>query len=492
VPTEPRGLPFPPVSRRVIALVAAAAVVLLSVGAVLLLRGGGEDQATKRPATQPRGTGRAEALAYAPKNTPVVVGVDSGSPAAGLVLGQLVPRLTNGALTATDIAPLLGNEAVVAILDPRTQRSQLSLVARNEDDLRALTNRLDATGTYQGAQLYRGPRGSALARRGAEVVAATDEPTVRRALDTRQNATAHLTPQEFDRRLAGLDRTAAVRTVFDAKLLVRRRLPGVLATRWGRSLTTGAAVLTGGDDGLHVPFKLQTDASRINDADLPLATGPQAPQLRGSAPLLIGVRDFAPTIRFLRKADPDRFGALDSFQRDLPGFLRLDVDGLFNGLTNDATISSGDLLDHYVARTEPRDAGDWRRPLERVATLSGVLQNLGIDNVKLDEEPGDAYRLSVDGQLVIRAGVFGPTLVLTDDARASLPGAARAPTAPTPTGAAGALTLRLARSSVLALLRDQFGLPQDAAIVLDRLGDLTGWARADRAGLTGELRLEVR
>ena len=479
-------------SRRVTALVAAVAVALLSVGAVLLLRGGDEDQRTRRPATQPRSAGRAEALAYAPKNAPVLVGVDSSAPAAGLVLGQLVPRLTNGALTASDITPLLGNEAVVAILDTNTQRSQLSLVARTQDDLRALTVRLDATGTYQGAQLYRGPRGSALATRGREVVAATDEPTVRRALDTRQNASGHLTPQEFDRRLAGLDRRAAVRSIFDAKLLVRRRLPEVLATRWGRSLTTGAAVLMSGEDGLHVPFKLQTDASRINDADLPLATGTQPPQIRGRAPLLLGVRDFAPTIRFLRKADPDRFGGLDTFQRDLPAFLRLDVDSLFNGLTNDATISSGDLLDHYVARTDPPDPGDWRRPLQRVAQLSNVLKNLGIDNVKLDEEPGDAYRLTVDGRMVIRAGVFGPTLVLADDPRASLPGAARAPAAPTPAGAAGALTLRLARSSVRALLTEQFGLPREAGVILDRLGDLTGWARAARDGLTGELRLVVR
>jgi hypothetical protein len=480
------------VSRRVIALVAAAAVALLSVGAVLLLRGGDEDESGKRPAAQPRGAGRAEALAYAPKSTPVLIGVDSSAPAAGLVLGQFVPRLTNGALSAADITPLLGNEAVLAILDTRTQRSQLSLVARTQDDLRALTNRLQRAGDYQGAQLYRGPEGSALATKGSEVVAATDEPTVRRALDTRQNASAHFTPQEFDRRLAGLGRTAAVRTIFDAKLLVSRRLPEVLTTRWGRSLTTGAAVFTGGDDGLHIPFKLQTDASRINDADLPLATGTRPPQIRGQAPLLIGVRDFAPTIRFLRKADPDRFGAIDSFQRDLPGFLRLDVDALFNGLTNDATISSGDLLDHYVARTDPRDAGDWRRPLERVSTLSDVLQNLGIDNVRLDEEPGDAYRLTVDGRMVLRAGVVGPTLVLTDDPRASLPGAARAPTAPTPAGAVGALTLRLARSSLRALLTEQFGLPQEAGLILDRLGDLTGWARAERDGLTGELRLAVR
>jgi hypothetical protein len=480
------------VSRRVTALVAAVAVVLLTVGGVLLLRGKSNDDSTNEPAPQQRDSGRAEALAYAPKNTPVLVGVDSSAPAAGLVLGQLVPRLTNGALRANDIAPLLGGEAVVAVLDSRTGRAQLSLVAPTQSDLNALTTRLQQAGSYKDAQLYRGPQGSAVATRGRELVAASDEPTVRRAIDTRANAQAHFTPAEFDSRLAGLDPKAAVRTIFDPRLLVRRRLPQVMNTRWGRALTNGAAVLTSGDDGLHIPFKLQTDASRLNDADLPLATGPQPPELHGGAPLLIGVRNFAPTIRFLRKADPDRFGGLDTFQRDVPSFLRVDVDALFNGLTNDATLSSGDLLDHYVARTDPADPEDWRRPLQRIASLSDVLQRLGVDNVKLDEERGDAYRLTVDGQMVIRAGIFGPTLVLTDDARANLPGAARAGTAPTPPGAAGALTIRLARSSVRALLIQQFGLPREAGVVLDRLGDLTGWARAERDGLTGELLLAVR
>jgi hypothetical protein len=479
------------VSRRVIALVGAAAVALLTVGAMLLLRGGDGDEDARRPAPR-QGSGRAEALAYAPRGTPVLVGVDSSAPAAGLVLGQLVPRLTNGALSAADIQPLLGGEAVLAVLDTRTQRSQLSLVAPSTSDLRALTSRLTRAGTHAGAQLYRGPRGSALATRGRELVAASDEPTVRRALDTRADSNAHFTPQEFDRRLADLPKTAPVRTIFDPRVLLRSRLPQALDSNWGRALRNGAAVLTSADDGLVVPFRLQTDAARITDADLPLATGADPPQIRGRAPLLIGIRNPAPTIRFLRRTDPGRFGAVDALQRDLPGFLRLDVDGLLNGLTNDATISSADMLDHFVFRTDPRDPAAWREPLERLAGLSSVLQRLGIDNIELDEEPGDAYRLRVDGELAFRAGVFGRTLVATDDPRAVLRRAATAPPAPTPTGAAGALTLRLARATVRALLVEQFGLPREASLVLDRLGDLTGWARAERAGLGGELRLAVR
>src|SRR4051812_10058620 len=366
-----------------------------------------------------------------------LVGVDTGSPGASLVLGALVPRVSGGALSTNDISPLLGNEAVVALLDPRTGRSQMSLVAKDPDALRALTRRLRSAGSYRGAQLFAGPRGSAAAVKGQTLVAASDEPTVRRALDTGADRSRHLTPAQFDRRLAGLSPTAEVRAVFDPKrAVVITRLPGLLRTRWGRSLTNGAAELTTtADGGLRVPFKLQTDASRLTDQDLPFATGRQIPQIRGRAPLLIGVRDLSRMIAFLRRVDPDRLGGLDTLQTSLPGFLRVNVNGLLGGLTNDGTISSADLLAHFVARTEPQDPGAWRRPLDRLSTLSDVLKSVGVGNMQLDERGGE-YRLTIDGDLAARVALFGRTLVISDDPGASLRAAARAPAVPAPAGGA--------------------------------------------------------
>ena len=77
----------------------------------------------------------------------------------------------------------------------------------------------------------------------------------------------------------------------------------------------------------------------------------------------------------------------------------------------------------------------------------------------------------------------GRALVLSNDANADLKQAATAPAAPTPPGAAGALTARL-RSSVLAT--------QIPELIRARVGDLTAWARAELAGVTGELRLALR
>jgi hypothetical protein len=476
------------VSRRLPAIAfAVVALVAVAVVAVLLVRGGSKDEAPKRA-----GDPRAEALAYAPKDATAIVGVDTASPLAGLVLQELVPRLTGSALTATDVQPLLGNEAVVALLDTSGRRGQLSLVAKDPDTLRALARRLQRNGGYKGAVLYSGPQGSAVAVRGATVVAASDEATVRRALDIRENPSAHLTPAQFDRRLAGLPRTAPVRAVFDPRPLVARRIRGALRTKWGQALTNGAAALLGGDRGMRLPFRLQTDATKLTDADLPLATGAKPPQMRGDAPLLIGVRDLSRLLAFLRKADPGRFAAIDRLQSGLPAFIRLDVNGLVGRLTNDATISSADLLSHFVIRTDPRDAGAFRTPLQRLSTLSAVLRRFGVNNIQLVDEPGDAYRLIVDGKLVARAAVLGPTLVATNDPRGGLRAAATAPAQPTPPGAAGALTVRLRDSAVREFLTSTFGLPAEANVILDRVGDITGWARAERDALSGELDLALR
>src|SRR3954452_2757947 len=482
------GLPFGPVGRRIAALIAVAVVVFAAL-AFVLARNSGKDDATPAPQQDTR----AAALAYAPKGSPALIGVDTGSPEASLVLGALIARVSGGALSANDISPLLGNEAVVALLDPRTGRSQLSMVAKDPDALKELARRLTKTGSYKDATLYNGPQGAAIAIRQDTLLAASDEATVRRALDTRATSQAHPTPQEFDRRLAGLPVNADVRTVFDPKrAVISERLPGVLNTRWGRSLTNGAAVLEEGGTGLRLPFALETDGSRINENDLPFAPGPQTPKMNGKAPLLIGVRDLAQLIAFLRKADPERLGNLDTFQNGLPWFLRVNVNGLLNGLTNDGTISSDDGLDHFAARTNPPDPSDWTTPLDRLSTLSGVLQRLGVDNIKFTDDGKDAYRLDVDGDLALRAGVFGPKMVLTDDADTNLRATASAPQAPTPDGARGVLTLRMQSSGRRRLLTDLFGLPAGAGAILDRLGDLTGWARAATDSVRGELDLGLR
>jgi hypothetical protein len=470
--------------RRLLPALAALVAVVAGVVAIVVLTGG--DDEPRRPSAA-----RGEALAFVSRGAPAIIAVDTGTPAAGLVLQELVPRLTGGALRARDIGPLLGEEAVVGLLDPRARRAQVSFVAREPNDLATLTQRLRPTGRYRGARLYAtGRNAAAVAVRGRAVVAAPDEGAVRRALDVRADPRAHLTPRAFDERLGDLSPSAPVRAVFDARAVLAAQEPGITRTRWGRALRGGAAVLAAADDGLRIPFRLDT-APGLNVADLPFGVGARTPVARGQAPLVLGVRRLDRLIAFLRTSDPRRFADIDRLEDDLPAFLNLDVDDLLAGLRNDATVASRDLR-RLVVRTDPRDAGTWRAAIQAGATLSGVLDRLGIDGIEVDEEPGEVYRLRVGGRLVLRAGIYGPTLVATDDPRANIPGTARAPVSPAPAGAAGGLTVRLRGAIARSWLTRTFALPAEAAPLLTRVGDLTGWARAQTDGVRGELRLGVR
>jgi hypothetical protein len=394
-----------------------------------------------------------------------------------------VPRLTANALTGADVRPLLGQDAAVALIDARARRGTVALVARDRRRLQRAVAGRRPTGRYRGARLY-----GTVATRGLALVAAPDDASLRRALDAR--AGTHVTTREFDRRLADLPRTAPVQAIFDARRVVLAQQPGVGRTRWGRALRDGAAVLRADGDGLAIPFRM-ANAPGLTRADLPFAPGARSPVAGGRAPLVAGVRGFDRLIAFLRVANPDSLGALDRLEDAVPSFLGFDIDGLLDNLANDATVTSRDLRT-IVVRTDPRDPGAWRTAVNSAATLSSFLQRLGIDDIEIDEQPGEVYRLRSNGRLVARVAIYGRTLVASNDPRADLRAAARAPRSPTPPGARGGLTVRVSAPLVRSRLSAMLGLPAEAALLLARVRDLTGWARVETSGLRGELRLSVR
>ena len=471
--------------RRLLLAIAAVAAFVVAVGAVITVvsGGGGDDEGAARA------DARAEALAFAPRDAPGIAAVDTGAPAAGAILQQLVPRLTNRALQAGDVAPLLGQDAAVALLDPRARRGSVSFVPRERSDLDAVTRGLRATGSYRGARLY-SSGGGALAVRGDALVAAPDDAALRRALDARADPAKHLTPTAFETRLGDLPETAPVQVVFDARAVLTAQEPGLARTRWGRALRGGAAVLAAAGDGVRIPFRLDS-APGLTRADLPFAPGARVPVARGRAPYVLGVRGFDRLLNFLRATDPERFAAIDRLEGAVPSFLGLDVGDLLRNLSGDATVTSRDLRT-LVVRTDPRDAGAWRTAIGAAGTLSGLLQTLGVDGIEIDEQPGEVYRLRVDGRLIVRAAIFGRTLVVTNDPSADLRAAAVAPRSPVPPGAAGGLTVRVEAATVRARLGQMLDLPAEAAPILVRLRDLTGWARAETSGTRGEFRLGAR
>ena len=430
--------------RRAPLLVAALVLVAGIVALVLLLRGGGDDKG--RTAT------RTEPLAYLPAGGDVVFDLDTRAPLVGLAVEQLAPRLNGGALSAGQVRPLLGGRAVIGLSGERAW----------------LVFATDAPAPRVG-------NGAAAAKRDGVVVVAPSRADLDASLQAAAKPAASYSRATFDKRFAGLPAGASVRVAFDPRKLLASRAPQLAGTRWARSLRDGAAVLTPKGTRLQMPFRITADPIGLNTDDLPIATGAQPPVARGSGPLVVGLRDPAQTLDFARDAGVlPELGLVDQ----LPGFLKPNLDDL--GPNGTVTTPSLDL-DHLTLRAEPRNPGDWSSKLGRLDALSGIAKRAGID-IDIDHHDG-AYDISQNGTLVARAGVFGRALMLSNDPTRDLRTAAAAPVSPAPPGAAGGLTLRAQATTLIG------GLP---ALISARLGDITGWARAELTGVTGELDLALR
>jgi hypothetical protein len=272
--------------------------------------------------------------------------------------------------------------------------------------------------------------------------------------------------RRFDGRFAGLPPAEGVRAAFRPQSLLE---PGVAGTRWGRSLRDGAAVVAG---DLRLPFRVRADPAGILPADLPIAPGATAPATHGQAPVVIGLRDPARSVAFAR--DSGLVPELAVVGR-LPGFLRPDL----GDLGTDGTITLPRLRpERLTLRAEPRDPGDWASKLGRLEALSRIASP--VVGLEVEERDG-VYTLTENGRVIVRAAVFGRVLMLSTDPAADLRKAAAAPATPPAPGAAGGLTLRATAAALGP------GVP-----ALLRSGSVTGWARAEPSGVSGELRPALR
>jgi hypothetical protein len=432
-------------SRRRVPFVAAALVLVVGIVAlVLLLRGGNEDHGATAT--------RSEPLAYLPDGgNDAVFDLDTRAPLVDLAVEQLAPRLTHGALTAEQVRPLLGGPAVIAL-----KQGHAWLIFAT-----------DAPAPHPKA-------GAAAAKRDGVVVVAPTRADVEVSLRNAQQPAAKYARATFDKRFAGLPANGSVRVAFDPRALISSRAPQLASTRWASSLRDGAAVLTTENTQLKLPFRITADPVGLNPTDLPIATGAQPPTARGTGPFIIGLRDPARTLRFAR--DAGLLGELDLVDQ-LPGIVKPNLDDL--GPNGTITTPSLDLK-HLTLRAEPTNPGDWSSKLSRLRSLATIAGRF-VGGIKIDRKDG-VYSVTQHGQLIVRAGVFGNVLVLSNDPNADLRAAATAPVSPTPPGAAGALTLR-ARATTL--------IPNIPALISARLGDITGWARAELTGVTGELDLAL-
>lgn len=190
-----------------------------------------------------------------------------------------------------DLKPLLGHELAAGLLDSATFRDEpfgdlvVAFRVADEDKLRELLerdNRAERVGEEQGADLYRlRDFGLTAALDGDVVVYASKEGSLREALrraDGDDNLAA-----EFGEAQRDLPEDALVRIYGD----VERALPVAGAERaaalrklpWIAALQSAAVAVSFNDEDVTVDLALNTDADAVEEGDLPLATGDEAPEI---------------------------------------------------------------------------------------------------------------------------------------------------------------------------------------------------------------------
>jgi hypothetical protein len=438
-----------------------------------------------------------------------------------------------------DVEPLLGGELVVGSLTEATPFAEedvpLAAVLRapDGDELRELVERHDRfrrTGEEGGAELYVDTASEfALQGRFAVeddiVVFAADDETLRRALAQRE-ADDRLTEEQFRDALADLPEDASVKAYAGAEGVLgfsrfdRLRVRGLERLRgleWMQALESFGVAVSMRDERLVVDVVANTDAARIDDEDLPLALGPESPEvLERDGDVLGANRDQSLTTAFLFRA-AERLFADSRFVHDVHELERqLGIDFVAEVLRQfDGPSASLVSLDgrRFAARSDVRDPERLRQQLRRLAPhlprlvedLEGLrsegqallflvapdivagLQELDDVRVIPPRQEGDLYRvtgLTGDGPDELFFGLVDDRFVVaSDDALARE--VASAPTEEVD-GASGAAVLRVDLAGKREELEDLLGFDPGA------LGAVVGSLEASEERLRGTVAIELR
>jgi hypothetical protein len=345
---------------------------------------------------------------------------------------------------------------------------------------------------------YRRP-GLVLAARDRVLLGASDLQTLRAAV-TRRLRTGRaggLTPAAFTTlSRAGMPAGQAVlRLAADGPTVrgaLAGRLRGAGSLPWVLALTGAGVAVAADENGLHVRARLRTDEASLVDPDVPIALGPVAPAVAGDAPVVVGLRDPARTIRIAlelaMQEAPARAAAYaqarDALQRDAGVDLDTDVIG---ALKDDATLTfpAGGGVTLRATVTDDLALRDTLGRLSRSGQLAGIAGALGIDpgtgGLAVRGTGEDRYEVQQDNTTVAVLAVRNGVFVASTDPDVDVDAVAGA--APTDRGGAdapvGALNVVLRPAALADLLVDRLGVPASARTVLSGLGLTTVTARAE-------------
>jgi len=451
-------------------------------------------------------------LSYFPAGSPFVAtiatnpqgtAVQSGEgllgafPLSRLGITELESELSSIGLNyQTDIEPLYGNPVALGVLQVPGAASLSGSnflavwVTKSAAKLDALMKKLpglNASGSYDGATLYRAGASSTFAVDGATAVFGVSKADVDAALDHHAHG-GGISSADYTDAMGSLPQTSLVEAfgsltgaLSGPQSAMARKVPWVAAIRsYGASLSAGSS-------GITAQFRIDTSGGSLTAAGLPIATGTTPPELAGSFPITVGLRDPSQSLNFilaaLQAADPTtyaRFVKAESTARSKTGF----------DLQTFAALLTGNMVIASDTRTTMGRA-DVSNPVsaaKQLAVLGPLASYLGAPH-GVTRVSGGFYSIKESGGKTLNLGLVGSQFVAGLATPAQLRAFAAAPS--TPAGTQGSVAFRI---SLLDLLQIATKSPSSAIIqsVLSNLGDITGSASATTGALTGSLSLAVK
>ena len=453
----------------------------------------------------------AEALAYAPAGA-AALAVVATDPEAGpgaalarlgerfggieLVIGQA--QATLGARLGLDVErelrPLLGYPIVLWSADGTAARRYAAWVVRDGGRLGRLLEDREGSGVLRREpgvaehEIYTRSDGGAYARRGPVLLTAPDAASLRILLERRAAGRGQWTRSLLRERSLGLPEGALARVSLDARAVVAQRAGAARRVPWVAALERIALTVTPTGGGVRVHARASTAPPPASD-EVPIASGLAPPDVRGSGPIVVGVRDPRQTAAFVRRTvdllDPERLAGLRKAEEVLGRYARVSVqEDLLDRLAGSATVSSRDGRT-FTLRSGLDDPGVTAGALGRLGALArfgGPLADLaGVDlgGIAVDEQDGGRYVVTRDGRLLVALAVVDGRLVASTDPGVDLAAAAAVPAGP-PAPAAGALRGRLDAEFLKAEIVRRLGLPAFVRGALAPLGAPIVTARGER------------
>jgi hypothetical protein len=484
------------------------ALLLLVAASSALLAAGCGSSSPKVP------TPLATELSYFAPGTPFVAAMQTDSKGAavqnaeGLLgafpLGKLaLPAVESEVLPPnvsyqSDIEPLAGNPIMLGVLDlsgPSSLKRSSFLavwITRSAAKLDTVISAfgLHETGSDGGAKLY-GTGGSAtFAVDGATVIFGSSAADVEAAL----NLHAHgggISSADYSKAITGLPANAVVHAFGTLSgVLSTPRAAAARSIPWVAAIKSYGAAISASGAGLTVRFRLDTSGKSLSGTELPIAGGTTTPELAGTLPIVVGLRDPAQSFSFLETAaeaaDPGEIAGFTRRENAAKRKTGYDVNTFAALLTGDLIVESD--LKTTMGRAQVSDPASAARQL---AKLPLVAHDLFFHTAKaITRLPGGFYAIKERDGKTIDLGLVGSEFVAGLATPAQLEAFAAAPATPVP-GAQGSLAVRVTLLELLklALKKTPSTLIQS---VLSTLGDVTGSASATPGSLAGQLTLGVK